>query len=77
MAEPRSRATRVPRKNPRCCTEGDALTCPRCGNPCHVLVPPYYESPWAEWVGLCCECCLDAMEHFEREGWPAPRVVPG
>lgn len=74
MAEPRTRKNRLPRKTIRCTTTvGDdkfELTCPRCGWPCTHLVIPYHESAWAEHGGMCCECCNEAAEHYDENGWP-------
>lgn len=52
------------------------FTCPRCGWPCTHLVPPYYESPWREFGGICSACIQEAVSKFDREGWPPdPREV--
>lgn len=46
------------------------FTCPRCGWPCVQLIPPYYDSPWKEFGGICSACIQEAVNKFDREGWP-------
>jgi hypothetical protein len=72
--EPRTRANALRRGKITCTTtvgkNSMPLTCPRCGWPCTHLVIPYYDSPWIQYGGVCCECCQEAAAHFDQVGWP-------
>lgn len=45
-------------------------TCPRCGWACLYLMHVYYVSPWNDHGGLCPACIMEAVNKFDREGWP-------
>lgn len=72
---PRTRENPLRRKKVICTTtvgkNSMPLTCPRCGWPCTHLVISYYDSPWNQYGGKCCECCNEAAAYHDRVGWPA------
>jgi hypothetical protein len=66
----RNRAERPGGPRSTCFTKAGTLTCPRCGWPAHSLTIPYHDSVWAVHGGFCCECAIEAVEHYDENGWP-------